>query len=411
MFETLDAISRQLRAGEDTFAEFKEVRLGDRSVIAPNSERFAGELVAFANAEGGAIFMGVDDAGGVRGIAAEALDLVEQWVINVASNGCDPPVRPRMRKIRIPVDSGAEANVLLVEVQRGLYAHRTAGGRWLVRIGSTKRDLTAQELARLLQERGRAFVFDEQPVLSAEVDDLDEVALKHHFGPAGIPWADLLRNTRVTVTDEAGIDRPTVAGLLAFGRDPQRHLVSARIDTAIYRGTRLHSDDLVHATEIGGTVAAQIDEAVLFVDRFMLRPARKKVGRREYPQYVLGAVHEAVVNAVAHRDYSIAGSRIRLFLFSDRLELMSPGALPNTMKLENLPYRVFTRNQLLVSFLSRMRSARSGTRYLESRGEGVRTILEESEEHSGRRPEYVLRGEELALTIWAQASPHESRGD
>lgn len=175
----------------------------------------------------------------------------------------------------------------------------------------------------------------------------------------------------------------------------------------MYRGSRLTSEDLVHAAAIEGNVSEQIDEASAFVDRFMLKPARKPAGREDHPQYDIGAVHEAIVNAIAHRDYSIAGSKIRLFLFDDRLELYSPGNLPNTLTIETMPFRVFTRNQLLVSFLSRMKSRRTGQAFLESRGEGVRRILDASEAHAGRRPLYELFGEELRLTIWAKPSPHE----
>jgi predicted HTH transcriptional regulator len=250
-------------------------------------------------------------------------------------------------------------------------------------------------------------VFDEQPLVTASEEDLDRSALQRFFGRAPeIPWVDLLRNTRILVTDESGVDRPTVAGLLIFGRAPRQHLPSAYIEAAVYSGERLSSDDLVHADPIEGPAAQQIDDAVAFVDRFMLKPARKLAGREDYPQYAIGAVHEAIVNAVAHRDYSISGSKIRLFLFSNRLELYSPGELPNTITLENMLFRVFTRNQLLVSFLSKMRSRRTGRAFLESRGEGVRRILEESERHSGRRPEYRLLGQELLLTLWAKPSPH-----
>lgn len=160
-----------------------------------------------------------------------------------------------------------------------------------------------------------------------------------------------------------------------------------------------------------GQADTQIDDATAFVERFMLKPARKPDGREDHPQYDVGAVYEAIVNAVAHRDYSIAGAKIRLFLFADRLELYSPGAPPNTITIETMPYRVFTRNQLLVSFLSRMRSHRTGRAFLESRGEGVRRILEASEAHAGRRPVYELFGDELRLTIWAKPSPHEGRGE
>jgi len=411
MFHTLETIREQLRAGEDALAEFKEVRLGERSVISPHTEEFAGELVAFANAEGGVVFLGVDDTGLVRGIPDAALGLVESWIINVATNNCDPPIRPLIRKVRLPQPAGSEVDVLLVEVRRSLYVHRTAGGRFYARVGSTKRDLTAQELARLFQQRGRAFVFDEQPVLTATEADLDREALERFLGAEPtIPWADLLRNSRIVVTDDDGIDRPAVAALLAFGRSPREHLLSAYLEAAVYRGLPLSSDDLVHSDTIQGSSPSQIDQAVAFVQRFMLKPARKPDGREDHPQYAVGTVHEAVVNAVAHRDYSISGSKIRLFLFADRLELYSPGNLPNTITLENMPFRVFTRNQLLVNFLSKMKSRRTGRAFLESRGEGVRRILEEGEGHSGRRPEYRLFGEELLLTVWAKPSPHEARG-
>lgn len=407
MFDTLEEIRRQFDVGEDSFAEFKDVRVVGRSVRSPNADQFAGELVAFANAEGGVVFLGVDDDGVVQGIPREVMDLVEQWAVNVASNNCDPPIRPVIRKLRLPVGEEDERDVLLVEVHRGLYVHRTTSGRWFVRVGSTKRDLTSPELARLLQERGRAFVFDEQSVFDAAVEDLDEDALDRFFGSdTELPRSDLLRNTRVVTPGPESDIHPTVAGLLVFGRHPQTYLPSARIDAAVYRGVELHSDALVHAASIKDSVDRQIDEAMRFVDRFMLRPARKDAGRTDFPQYDLSAVHEAVVNAVAHRDYSLSGAKIRLFLFADRLELYSPGALPNTMSLESLPYRVFTRNQLLVSFLSRLRSERTGRAYLESRGEGVRTILGASERHSGRRPQYDLLGQELRLTIWALPSPH-----
>jgi ATP-dependent DNA helicase RecG len=336
------------------------------------------------------------------------MSAVETWVINLATNNCEPPIRPIIRKEQLPNPDGVELPCLVVEIRRGLYVHRTSSGRWYVRVGSTKQDLRYEEMGRLLQQRGRAFVFDEQPVFSATVEDLDDEALKRCFGAKeSIPWPDLLRNTRVVIPGGEGAELPTVAGLLAFGKDPRRHLPSASVQAAVYRGDRLSSENLVHAEEIGGRVDEQIDKASAFVERFMLRPATKPTGREDHPQYTLGAVHEAIVNAVAHRDYSIGGSKIRLFLFVDRLQLYSPGSLPNTVTIETMPYRVFTRNQLLVGFLSRMRSRRTGQAFLESRGEGVRRVLEESEKYSGRSPEYRLFGEELHLTIWAKPSPHK----
>ncbi len=413
MFDTLDEIRRQLEALEDARAEFKQVDLRAHGVRSPNTEEMASEMVAFANAEGGVIFLGVDDDGVVRGIPPDRANVVESWAINIANNNCDPSIHPILRKERLADPGNSERLVILVEVKRGLYVHGTSSGRHYIRVGATKQLLKGAALARLFQERGRTFVFDEKRVPTATVDDLDDRRLKEFFanGPTLIPWLDLLRNTRVVETSDNNVEQPTVAGLLAFGATPHKHLPSAFVEAAVYRGTRLTSDDLVHAESIRGPANEQIDDAAEFVDRFMLKPARKNAGREDHPQYVPNAVHEAIVNAVAHRDYSISGGKIRLFLFADRMEIYSPGSLPNTLSIKTMPYRVFTRNQLLVNFLSRMRSRHTGRAFLESRGEGVRGILEASKTHSGRRPEYELFGEELRLTIWAKPSPHEGRED
>ncbi len=409
MFDRLEEIERQLSVGEDSRAEFKEVVLGPRGVRSPNSEKVAAEIVAFANADGGVIFVGVDDEGIVRGLPDKRLGDIEQWIINVATHDCDPPIRPTLRRERLRRSDGTEVVIILVEIRRGLFVHATRSGRHYERVGSTKQILTGSWLARLFQERGRAFVFDEHAVPTATIDDLDHTRLNRFFESASlrIPLLDVIGNTKVVAEGEGGVQRPTVAGLLAFGRAVKSHLPSAYIEAAVYRGSNLTSRDLVHSEQIDGPVDTQIDDATAFVNRFMLKPALKPNGREDHPQYDIGSIHEALVNAVAHRDYSITGSKIRLFLFSDRVEIYSPGALPNTLTIETMAYRVFTRNQLLVTFLSRMASQRTGNAYIESRGEGVRKILDGSEAHAGRRPVYELFGDELRLTIWARPSPHE----
>ncbi len=126
MFDTLEAIREQILAGEDSFAEFKELRYGDRSVVSPNSEDVAGEMVAFANAEGGAIFLGVTDHGLIQGIPKDRANVVENWAVNIASNNCDPPILPLIRKVVLPDPSGQSAEVFLVIIKKSLYVHRTS---------------------------------------------------------------------------------------------------------------------------------------------------------------------------------------------------------------------------------------------------------------------------------------------
>jgi predicted HTH transcriptional regulator len=152
-------------------------------------------------------------------------------------------------------------------------------------------------------------------------------------------------------------------------------------------------------------VPEQIARAAEFVKRYMEVPAQKnEAGRQDLPQYSLRAVHEAIVNAVAHRDYAIAGSSIRLFMFDDRLEITSPGRLPNTVTIVSLytgaiPYR---RNQILVGFLKDYVSPITMRAFMESRGEGVLLIIRESEKISGRKPLYEEIGEAVKLTIYGR---------
>lgn len=409
MLNTLEEIERQIRAGEDARTEFKEIVLRHKKVEFPNTEKFAGEMVAFANAHGGTILLGIDDEGIVRGLPRERVREIEDWVINIATSNCKPSIEPLLLKERLLRSDGTETTILLVEIPRGLYVHATSSGCHYVRVGSSKQILSGHQLGRLFHNRGRVFAFDEQPVLTATQDNLDRRKLERYFNgqPKTIEWLDPLQNTKIITTTRDNILRPTVAGFLMFGRMHQNHLPFAFIEAAVYRGICRTSDDLVHAERIRGCADSQIEDAVKFVDRFMLKPARKPVGRLDYPQYDIRAIHEAIVNAVAHRDYSITGSKIRMFLYSDRIEISSPGGLPNTITLESMVYRVFTRNQLLVNFLSRMKSSSTGGAYIESRGEGIQTILTLSETHSGRSPTYNLYEDELLLTIWAKSSPHE----
>lgn len=410
VLNTLEAIERQIRAGEDARTEFKEVVLGPKGIKSPNTETIAGELVAFANASGGTILLGVTDDGIVQGFSDHQIKGIESWIINIAIHNCDPPIEPVLLKERLLRPDGTETTILLVEIPRGLYVHATKSGCHYMRVGSSTQLITGPRLARLFQDRGRNFVFDEQPVPAATYDDLDQNKLDRYFDAPlrATNWPDLLRNTKIVTKMEDDILHPTVTGLLLFGSMPQNHLRSAFIEAAVYRGTDRTSDDLVHAESIKGCLDSQIEDAVRFVDRFMLKPARKPAGRVDHPQYDIRAIREAIVNAVTHRDYSILGSKIRVFLYSDRIEISSPGGLPNTLTIQSMAYRVFTRNQLLVNFLSRMRYPKTGNLFLESRGEGVKTILHLSESHSGRHPVYDLHEEELLLTIWAKPSPHES---
>ncbi|MCB1769255.1 MAG: transcriptional regulator, partial [Candidatus Competibacteraceae bacterium] len=303
------------------------------------------------------------------------------------------------------------------------FVHLSPGG-YLHRVGSSKRPISPDYLARLFQQRSqsRLIRFDETPVPQAGLDTLQQ-ALWQRFAPRHPldQSQTLLSKLGMAAQDEEGVWRPTVSGILMASSDPRRHLPNAFIQAVAYRGKTVTPEGSgylyqLDAKDFTGPLDAQAIEACRFVSRNMKVAAMKSMGRRDFPQYDLVAVFEALVNAVAHRDYSIHGAKIRLRLFADRLELYSPGGLPNTLEPESLPYRQMARNETLTSLLARcpipadvdwIETTR--TTFMDRRGEGVPIILARSEALSGRLPEYrVIDQSELLLTIYAAGEVAET---
>ena len=204
--------------------------------------------------------------------------------------------------------------------------------------------------------------------------------------------------------DEAGVDRATVAGILLCTQSPQDWLPQAVVMATCYRGQDRASGQL-DAQEITGPLPEQIAAAVKFVARNMRVAARKMPEREDLPQYSVAAVFEAVVNAVAHRDYSMGSRRIRLSMFKDRLEINSPGKLPNSMTIESMDASQATRNEVIASVFGRIpvgKAPGTGDRryFMERRGDGVSIILNETRKTAGILPKYKIIDESnLLLTI------------
>ncbi len=204
--------------------------------------------------------------------------------------------------------------------------------------------------------------------------------------------------------------RASVAGLLMCHDRPDDYLYNSFIQAVFYRGKTMDANYQIDAKDFRGPLDRQVMDAYKFVERYNQVSARKDIGRTEQPQYSMRAVFEALVNAVVHRDYSRTASKIRLFMFADRLELSSPGALANTLTVERLRYGQATRNELLARLLSevtvedRVRSEVKRRYFLERRGEGVGIILDESTALSGKAPVYEQIDETLHLTIFAAKS-------
>ena len=225
--------------------------------------------------------------------------------------------------------------------------------------------------------------------------------------------AVFLAKLGMAAPDEEGVARPTVAGVLMASDDPHRWLPNAYVQAVAYRGNDIrvespHTAYQLDAFDATGPLDRQVVDACRFVARNMKTAAFKHLGRTDLPQYDLQAVFEALVNAVAHRDYSVHGSKVRLRLFENRLELYSPGAIPNSLTIESLRYRQSARNDAVCSLLARcpipdepwLTTPRR--HMMERRGEGMPIILDNSTALSGKEPKIELfDNAELRLTIYA----------
>lgn len=412
MFDNPVDLMEKIRLGEDTFLELKEVRFAGSRVTDPHRDSLANELAAFANSRGGVCVLGVDDNREVVGVALDRLDLLEDFVRELCVSSVIPALAPVIERLRLPSNTGEMLPVIKIEVSRSLFIHRSPGG-YLHRVGSAKREMAPDYLARMFQQRSQTRIirFDEQFVPDATLDDLQPELWQRFASPRVKDSREvLLDKLAMARLDTDGVLRPTVAGIVMATLDPRRWLPNAFIQAVAYRGTEvLPQGDLAYqidAQDISGPLDQQVLAACQFVKRNMRVAASKNEGRHDLAQFDLTAVFEALVNAVAHRDYSIHGAKIRLRMFSDRLELYSPGAIPNTMTVDSLPYRQAARNEEITSLLAKcsvpeQESGFSGrSAMMDKRGEGVQIILDNTEKLAGVRPSYRLVDEsELLLVI------------
>ena len=239
--------------------------------------------------------------------------------------------------------------------------------------------------------------FDLTPVNNASFNDLNMATLDNYFASYGFEFSkeneearkQLLINTDIlTNTGE-----PTVGGLLMFGINPSRYLPQAAIMFAHFNGTEIDAE-LIDRQEMIGTLPQQVDTAVAVIKNNLLQPSTIEGNKRKDtsvlpPDKVL---REMVVNACVHRNYAITGSRIRIFMYDNRLECISPGRLPNTVTVEKLRSGVsYASNPVLLKFMDNLR-------YIDRLGRGFPMIFSEMK-RLGKTVEVYEFGEELRVVL------------
>lgn len=376
-------IHELIAQGENSAIEFKSSRI--------RPEQLAREITAFSNTSGGTVLIGVDDNGHLTGIADR--EDIEEWAANVVRNNIIPSVNPEIRLVALE-----KHTILVIEVARGIdKPYQTIDGKYWIRVGSTNRMATKEELSRLFQQAGLVH-FDIAPVAGTERADLNERKLHDYWHTYySINYQDLedtekqqlLLNADILVEYESRI-LVSVGGMLLFGKDPQRRIPQSTIVFAVFDGTDL-TDDLLDKQEITGTLPELITQTKAKIRTFLPRPSRiKGLQRDEQTAIPDKVIREALVNAVCHRDYSIANRRISAYIFQDRLELSSPGRLANTLTIDKiLTGNSAPRNHFLLKYLDNMK-------FIDGLGRGVPMIRQEMQD----RFQYAEEGEILRLTLY-----------
>lgn len=391
-----------IASGENSGVEFKRDDL--------HTQDLAKELVAFSNFQGGMVLLGVENDGTITGLMRRDL---EEWVMSVCRDKIRPAIIPFFEMVRGVED---DHDVAIVRVTRGydvhtLWHHNT--NKYLIRVGTQSREATQEELARLFQQRGSVRA-ELRPVSGATLANLDRRRLRNYFGDIrqqDVPvdddeeaWQALLINTELMT--EEGV---TVGGMLLFGAIPNRFLPHAGIDAVAYPGTEQDYDAQERAALRGPMTPllsqgddfvenGLVEQALEFVQRNTRMVVEAQGGRRvERPVYPQDALREGIVNALIHRDYLLTSTDIELAIYSNRLEIVSPGRLPNGITPERMRFGTRSaRNQLLKDVMR-------DYRYLEHMGMGIpRKIVRGMREHNGTEPDLVERGERFTIRLLAQ---------
>jgi len=381
--------------------------------------------------------------------ARRTYERLEEWVMQACRDKIRPEIIPYFEILR---DVEPRRDVAVVQVERGWNVHHVWHNQrrtYCVRVGSLSREASPEELERLFQQRG-TFRPELRPVSGTSITELDRRRLEDYFAqvrqqntPPSRPstewqsrtaawardqddknwrslvdykeqewraaseadWVSLLVNTEFL---HDGDRQPaTVAGLLLFGREPARYLPQAKIDAVAYFGAEKDYDAKERRTLRGplvllrgadGTVLEEglVEQAIAFVRRNIetvgLVDGVRRQARWDYPEE---AIREAIINAVVHRDYLLSGTDIELSIYSDRLEVVSPGRLANGIT----PARMRSgcrsaRNELLKDVMR-------DYGYLEHMGMGIpRKIMRSMREHNGTDPELVEADEGFVLRLW-----------
>lgn len=340
--ELLETVAR----GEDSRHQFKD--------DVTNAASLAGEIVAFANSGGGQLFLGVANDGTIHERDAASVDRLNQLIGNAASNLVRPPINPVTENVGI-----STGVVIVVTVPDGISKpYMDNNGAIWIKSGSDKRRVTAREEMQRMFQTAQLVHGDDVPVPGTSISDIDLDYFRRFFRSRfeqeleeqDLSLGQVLSNMRVVRNDTL-----TVTGALLFAREPQVFLPVFHVKAVCYPGNDIHATTYLDSADILGRIETQFDDALGFVLRNLRREQGgqgvNSLGEIEIPRIVL---EELLANALIHRDYFVSAP-IRIFVFDDRVEIMSPGHLPNNLTVANIQSgNSNIRNPILASYATKV---------------------------------------------------------
>ncbi|NLB64683.1 MAG: ATP-dependent DNA helicase RecG [Fibrobacter sp.] len=318
-----------IQMGESSKVQFK-LRVN-------NANSIAAEMVAFSNTKGGLIIIGIDDkTGQINGLSFEELQVTNELLANAASNNVKAPIYIYTETVKVK-----EQNIIIAHISEGASKpHMDNNGTIWVKNGSDKRKVVAkEELARLLQSSGNLYA-DETVVNGTSIDDIDEKAFRVFVQKKLEKSIDDLDLTMPELLSNLGLMKNgnlTLGGLLMFGKEPQKFRPTFTVHCMAFKGLDIATSVYQNKKEpFEGNLRSVYEQTLAFIiqnlKEVQVEEDFNSLGQLEIPKVTL---QELLVNALVHRDYFI-NSSIKVFVFNDRVEIISPGKLPNTLTIENI---------------------------------------------------------------------------
>ena len=388
--EWLDVL-RRIEAGEDARTEFKR-GLGDLSDIGK-------AICAFGNGTGGLLVLGVDDSATIVGVR-EDVERVQERLTGFLQSGCSVPVSARCDRYE---DPNGWVHWIDVPRQARGFEPLHYDGRFWIRRGRASVPPSPSERQELFNDFG--FVLTEEQVIrAATIDDIDHHAFRTYLRAQGLdtdddpqpPLVADMRNAGILAVSEGNL-HPTLYGVMVFGRDPQNHPQTSSfiIQCAAYAGLD-RAADVVSVADAKGRLEDQVNRSLGWCRGLGRREIYRGIVREDIPLVPESALREALVNAVIHREYAITGSSVLFEVFGDRIDVTSPGSLPNHMEVESVRAgsRPRSRNES-------MAHAMVVAGLMERRGRGWPLMRRTMREFNGSEPEIVNeeRGKFVRVTF------------